>query len=476
MKKLSKKWIVAIIVIVLYVLAVGMVTLLVDGRHVKFVVRGEQAMTVDLGADYTEPGVNAFTSGRLFGDRRELAVITTGKVYSDTPGVYDLTYTVKFRGEEYSTARSVIVADREAPVIELQHTEGYSPNWFSGYEEEGYTAFDNCDGDITDKVLRAEEDGFITYTATDRSGNSTTVERRIPAAEAPKIILKGDAEMYVNASLWFRDPGYSVHDSMGNDLSEYVTVDGHVEPYNPGTYELVYSIENGLGERVEAVRYVTVKSLRNPDSAAPDGKIIYLTFDDGPGPYTDQLLDVLDKYNAKATFFVTAESEKYRDCIGRAYREGHAIGVHTCSHNYYEIYASEEAYFDDFFAMEDIIYEQTGEYTELFRFPGGSSNTVSSFNPGIMSRLTKAMENLGYKYFDWNVSSGDAGETTKTDEVADNVIEGCTGRKTAVVLQHDIKDYSVDAVEEIILWGLNNGYSFRALDMSSPDAHHGVNN
>ena len=476
MKRLSKRWKIAIVIIVLYVFAVGAVTLLVDGRHVKFVVRGDQAMTVDLGAAFTDPGRYAVTSGRLFGDRRELPVQTDGLVDTNTPGVYELSYTAEYFGREYSTVRTVIVADREAPVIELKHTDGYAPDWFSGYEEEGYTAVDNCDGDVTDKVVRVESDGLITYTVTDRSGNSTTAERRIPAAEAPVLTLNGETEMSVNASLWFSDPGFSVHDSLGNDLSEHVTVEGRVQPYIPGTYEIIYTIENGLGEKVEAVRHVTVKSLRNPDSVAPDGKTIYLTFDDGPGPYTDQLLDVLDRYNVKATFFVTAESEKYRDCIGRAYREGHSIGVHTCSHNYYTIYASEQAYFDDFFAMEDIIMEQTGEYTSLFRFPGGSSNTVSSFNPGIMSRLTKAMENLGYKYFDWNVTSGDAGETTETDKVFENVVEGCTGKNAAVVLQHDIKDYSVDAVEQIILWGLNNGYSFRALDMSSPDAHHGINN
>ena len=83
---------------------------------------------------------------------------------------------------------------------------------------------------------------------------------------------------------------------------------------------------------------------------------------------------------------------------------------------------------------------------------------------------------LGYQYFDWNVSSGDAGETTDTDTVAENIINGCAGRKASVVLQHDIKDYSVDAVEQVLIWGINNGYVFRALDVSSPNAHHGINN
>ena len=152
------------------------------------------------------------------------------------------------------------------------------------------------------------------------------------------------------------------------------------------------------------------------------------------------------------------------------------MGVHSSTHNYQQIYSSEEAWFEDFFSMQEIIYQQTGEYTKLFRFPGGSSNTVSNFNPGIMSRLSKIMTDMGYKFFDWNVSSGDAGETNDTQEIIENIINGCAGRSVSVVLQHDIKDYSVAAVEQVIIWGRNNGYSFRALDMRSPDAHHGINN
>ena len=126
--------------------------------------------------------------------------------------------------------------------------------------------------------------------------------------------------------------------------------------------------------------------------------------------------------------------------------------------------------------MEEIIRQQTGEYTRLFRFPGGSSNTVSNFNPGIMSRLTRAMNDMGYQYFDWNVTSGDAGGTTKTDQVIQNIKDGCRQHRISVVLQHDIKDYSVAAVESILNWGRENGYSFKALQLDSPGTHHGVNN
>lgn len=476
MEKTHKRWKIIVLIVALYLAAIAAAAVLVDGRHVKFVIRGEQTVTVAVGDSFTDPGRTAVTAGRLFGEGKELPVTTDGTVDTHKPGTYELTYSTRYLGRDFHVVRTVNVTDQEAPVIVLRHSEDYAPSWFTGYEEEGYTATDNCDGDISHKVQRTEKDGVITYTVADKAGNVASVTREIPAVSAPQIILNGSESMVVDASLTFSDPGFSVHDGLGNDLSEYVTVEGSVSPYIPGDYEISYRIENGLGEEVSAVRRVTVQPIRCPDTVDPDAKTIYLTFDDGPGPYTDALLDVLDRYNAKATFFVTAAYPKYYDCIGRAYREGHSIGVHTYSHNYYTIYASEDEYFADFYAMEDIIEQQTGTTTEIFRFPGGSSNTVSSFNPGIMSRLSKAMTALGYKYFDWNVTSGDAGETTKTDVVVQNVIDGCTGRHTAVVLQHDIKDFSVNAVEEIILWGLNNGYTFRGLDMSSPDAHHGINN
>ena len=126
--------------------------------------------------------------------------------------------------------------------------------------------------------------------------------------------------------------------------------------------------------------------------------------------------------------------------------------------------------------MQDVIVAQTGKETSLLRFPGGSSNTVSNITPGLMTTLTQEVQNRGYQYFDWNVSSGDAGETTDTDQVVKNVISGIQSHNVSVVLQHDIKEFSVDAVEKIIQWGLNNGYTFLPLNYDSPPAHHHINN
>ena len=114
---------------------------------------------------------------------------------------------------------------------------------------------------------------------------------------------------------------------------------------------------------------------------------------------------------------------------------------------------------------------------DIVRFPGGSSNTISArYCSGIMSQLVYEVEDRGFQYCDWNVSSGDAGGTTSTGEVFCNVTEGISRNNISIVLQHDIKDFSVNAVEQIIQWGLSEGYTFLPITAQTPMSHHGVNN
>ena len=209
---------------------------------------------------------------------------------------------------------------------------------------------------------------------------------------------------------------------------------------------------------------------------APAGPAIYLTFDDGPGPYTADLLDVLADCGVRATFFVTAQAPDYLDAVTRASAEGHSIGAHTFSHEYREIYASDAAFLQDFLACEEMIRARTGVYTPLFRFPGGSSNTVSRITPGIMSRMSETLTALGFRYFDWNVDSGDASGITSGETVLRNITEGCRGQQSSLVLQHDIKRFSVGIVRDVIAWGRENGYCFLPLGPDSPAAKHRIAN
>ncbi len=468
-----------LLVLAIYAVLVCIVMTVADGRHVRFYLVDGPEINVAYGKAFTDPGCYAVSTGRITGEgESELAVETTGEVDTGTLGTYELRYTARYRLRSYSTTRIVHVVDLTPPVITLDHVEGYAPTWFTGYQEEGFSAFDDCDGYLTEKVERTELEDRVEYRVSDAAGNTAEAVRQIGyTITRPEIYLEGGEELEISAGLSFDEPGYHATDSLGNDLTKYVQIEGEVIPYKTGTYELWYFISNDEDEEtVSVTRTVTVTPVRNPDTVQPDGYVIYLTFDDGPGPYTGQLLDLLAKYNVRATFFVTCINSDYEDLVGRAWREGHSIGVHSASHNYYSIYSSEEAFLADFNQVENMIYRQTGTYTTLFRFPGGSSNTVSSFNPGIMSRLARIMTDMGYHYFDWNVTSGDAGGTTKTEVVVDNIISGCTEQRTSVVLQHDIKDFSVNAVERVIVWALRNGYTFLPLDETSPTAHHGISN
>ena len=169
----------------------------------------------------------------------------------------------------------------------------------------------------------------------------------------------------------------------------------------------------------------------------------------------------------------------YDDVLKRAYDEGHTIGLHTSSHNYGYIYSSVDAYFNDLYAIQNKVKKITGFAPMIVRFPGGSSNTISRSADGgtrIMSQLTKAIQAKGFRYFDWNVDSNDAGGAKNAAQVASNVINSLGNKSTYVVLQHDIKEYSVDAVETIIQFGLSHGYTFQALKMDSPRVEHTVNN
>ena len=411
----SKKRFVSVIVmaVIALVIAVGGLIFRLNKFEIKFSVPTGETDTVEWGSDYAAPKVKAYLVGKIFyKSGKEIKIEETGSADTSALGTYKLTWTASALGAENSGVRTVKVVDKTPPVITLTPSDKEFIYVGENYAEAGYAASDNVDGDITANVAVSEIDTSsegekeITYSVTDKSGNTVAVVRKVLVKKKNKPVL----------------------------------------------------------------------SPLPPSSLAPaNGGVIYLTFDDGPGGYTSALLDILAKYNVKATFFVTGRGD--RSLIARQAREGHSVGIHSLTHNYSQIYQSEEAFFADIDAMNQIIFEQTGAYSNILRFPGGSSNTVSRrCCEGIMTRLTAAVEERGFKYFDWNVVSGDAGGAKTAEKVYNNVINGIRGKAHSVVLQHDVKSFSVNAVERIIVWGLNNGYTFAPLTVDSPTVHQTVAN
>lgn len=440
---------------------------------------GQDNLTLDYGTDYTDPGAYAIVRSNLIpGFGIELPVALPSIPDSAELGEVTLQYEAKFLWIRCFAVRTVNLVDAVAPVIALNS----NPDSFTlpghAYEEEGFTAIDNRDGDITHLVKRTVSDTEIIYTVTDSSGNTTEVRRSIRYDDpvAPELNLLGDTQITLLSGTPFTEPGYTAVDNCDGDLTSHVRVDGSVNVAVPGTYTLTYTATDAHGNTTTATRTVIVEQMKQPDIVEPTGKVIYLTFDDGPCSYTDRLLDILAKYNVKATFFVTNQSPKYAGAMKRIVNEGHAIGIHTYSHNYSAIYSSKEGFFNDFNAIRQVIYEQTGEWTTLCRFPGGSGASMfKKYYAGINAELVKDLTNMGYQYFDWNVSSEDTGANKTADAVYNAVIAGIKKHDVSCVLQHDIKSHSVDAVEKIIQWGLANGYTFLPLDATSPVFHQNIN-
>lgn len=178
---------------------------------------------------------------------------------------------------------------------------------------------------------------------------------------------------------------------------------------------------------------------------------VYLTFDDGPSIYTDEILDILAEHGVKATFFVTGKTEDVAvEAYKRIVADGHTLGMHSYSHRYSQIYASREAFIEDMNKLQEYLYEVTGVWSRYYRFPGGSSNTASTVD---MSELIDYLTEQDITYFDWNIVSGDAaGHPISADTIVSNCVSRLPNFNEAVILMHDAADKhsTVEALPRII--------------------------
>lgn len=178
---------------------------------------------------------------------------------------------------------------------------------------------------------------------------------------------------------------------------------------------------------------------------------VYLTFDDGPSIYTQDILDILDRYDVKATFFVLGrEKESYKEMLKSIAEDGHTIGMHSYSHKYSEIYSSVENFAEDLEKIQNYIYETTGIWSTVYRFPGGSSNSVSQIP---MDTFARYLDEQGIVFFDWNSASGDGKSSVLSVEtLVENSMKGILKRDSTVILMHDAasKKTTVDALPILI--------------------------
>ncbi len=210
------------------------------------------------------------------------------------------------------------------------------------------------------------------------------------------------------------------------------------------------------------------------------GKTVYLTFDDGPSRYTDELLDLLKAQNVNVTFFVCGQDTAYFDCIGRAAQDGHLIALHSNTHKFSQIYANTDAFWADIDALDALVFAQTGVHSTYLRFPGGSSNTVCFRYGGshIMNSLIEQCAERGITYVDWNIDTKDAeGSAKSASYIVNRVVKGARNVPgDLIILMHDgaMNKTVTEATAALIERLRADGCAFDTLDHLSEAVHHNL--
>lgn len=443
-------------------------------KKVFYSVNGELITTASYGHDYVDQGVD-FKYGNKFLGYTEIPYETKSEVNTASLGEYSVKYLLSYKRFKKEIERTVSVVDDEGPVINApDKIEVKSCQREIKIE---YSAIDNLDGNVTENVRREDIDDHITLTISDEASNITTkniVIEHIPEGK-PNISLNGSSTIYLMSGRNYIENGAKAYDDCGNDISDKISINNPVNTNTPNNYTVTYTVTNDSGESSSVTRRVIVyRKVDSASNGSGEYKTLYLTFDDGPGVYTERILNTLRDYGVKATFFVTNQFPGYQYLIKKEYDEGHTVAAHTYTHEY-SIYSSIDTYMNDLNKINEVIKNQTGSYTKLIRFPGGSSNTVSrNFATGIMSALVSKVTEEGYIYFDWDISSGDASNYSSTQIY--NAVVNSLGNGNKIILMHDIKYNTMMALPGILDYALANGYTFEGLTTSSRTVHFKVNN
>lgn len=460
--------------IFLVILLFSLIVYSVIKPRIKFDIKGEQTIHVEVNSIYKDLGANA--SLYTIFQSKKLKVITTENVDVNKIGKYKVNYQINVGDKVINKERIVIVEDKVKPEINILD-EVVSCN--GKVKDFNYTAYDNYDGDITDLVKKEVLKDKVILKVIDSNKNVTekTIKIKDIDAEKPQISLNGSEKIILNLNDTYTEYGAISYDSCDGDLNDKIEITSDVNTEVLGNYNVVYKVSDSYGNISMVTRKVHVKNAKDEVSIqVPEDATIYLTFDDGPGQYTEKLLDILDNYNIKATFFVTNQFPKYQYLIKEEATRGHTIGVHTYSH-LWSIYSSVDDYMNDFNAMNNIIYNQTGKYAKIFRFPGGSSNTVSRrYCLGIMTTLANKMINEGYQYYDWNMDSTDTASKNTVDSIINNVKRSLKGNSYYIILMHDIKKNTIEALPTIIEYAKSIGYNFKPITEETPIVHSHIAN
>jgi peptidoglycan/xylan/chitin deacetylase (PgdA/CDA1 family) len=197
----------------------------------------------------------------------------------------------------------------------------------------------------------------------------------------------------------------------------------------------------------------------NKAPAADNSKTVYLTFDDGPHKVSDQILTMLGEFDAKATFFMLDGNIKsFPEAVKRMAENGHSLGAHGVTHDKKKIYQSPQSVIDEMNQTLNTIKEITGIDASLIRTPYGSA-------PHMTEPYKKAVSDMGYQMWDWNIDSKDwfFRDNRLVDYTIAQIVEQSKKQEPLVILLHE-RDETVAQLPELLKYLKEQNYSFKPLD------------
>lgn len=229
----------------------------------------------------------------------------------------------------------------------------------------------------------------------------------------------------------------------------------------PDLHQLAVSFSDEINKSDDSENIDDFLSVRAEDINTYDkSKVVFLTFDDGPSEnVTPIILDVLDEYKIKATFFVLGcMCEKNPDVLKDIYSKGHSIGNHSYTHNFKKLYKDGESFLNELKSTEDTMKKSLGsEYsTRLFRFPGGSFESYKK-------QYIDILNEEGYVSVDWNAVTGDAEVVSPShDKILERMKATVKGKSNVILLMHDsaTKQETAKALPDVIEFLKSEGFEF----------------
>jgi len=486
------------IIITLIILCVIWILWFLTHFLINFKLVGERIIELSYGEKYIEQGAIATFLGN------ELDVKIQDNININEEGRYVVYYkTRNVFGIAKSIKRNVIVKDKELPKITLKGDNTIELGLDEEYIEPGYTAIDNVDGDITDKVeisnnidIKNYGEYKVIYKVTD--SNNLTIEKIrkviVKDKKYPTITLKGNSIVDVLLGEEYIEEGFIAKDNIDGDITDKVEVSSNINYKKIGSYQITYTVKDSYDNITTIKRTVNVvKKLleykdeydnidntsrgwwsinkfdyQRPSGGAsieelkeynayylgPDEKVIYLTYDEGSNDtYLPEIIDVLNKNNVKATFFLCRNYMLMnKDLVKKMVDNGHLIGNHTF-HHYKMPTLADKKDFDKYVyevrAVEETYKEITGKDMEkIYREPRGEWSY----------RSLQIVKDLGYKTYFYSAYYYDyAADLSKADALDKMMKRYHNG---AIYLFHPKNKGNLEALDDFIKQMKELGYRF----------------